>query len=204
MIKDEQFDISYYYCKTCEFMQMDDSKRVPFDKEREVYDRHENSIECEGYVNMFQNFINSAVIPFKSSGLALDFGSGPEPVLTQIIKRDYEFDIDNYDLHFQPEKVYEGKKYDVIVSTEVVEHLPDPMEVFRLFHDLLEDGGVLAFMTLFHENDDDAFLKWWYRRDETHISFFTVKTLENIAKSIGFKVIYTDGRRICTFRKQGR
>lgn len=182
---------------------MDDSKRVSFDKEKEIYDLHENSIECEGYVKMFQNFLSSAVMPFKSSGVALDFGSGPEPVLTQLIKRDYDFQIDNYDLHYQPEKVYIGKKYDVIVSTEVVEHLPNPMEVFRLFHEQLKDGGILAFMTLFHGNDEDEFLKWWYRRDKTHISFFTVNTLEHIAKSIGFEVIYTDGKRMCTFRKLG-
>lgn len=180
---------------------MDESKRVSFENERNIYDLHENSIECEGYVKMFKDFLECAVIPFKSSGKLLDFGSGPEPVLTQIIKRDYDFEVDNYDIHYQPEKVYLGKKYDVVVSTEVIEHIPSPMEAFELFAGIMDEGGVLSIMTLLHSNDREHFLDWWYRRDETHISFFTLKTFEYIARKTGFEISYSDNKRICTFVK---
>lgn len=201
IIRDIQFDIEYYKCLNCEFIHMDDNKRVTFDDEREVYDLHENSLECEGYVNMFRKFLEKAVLPFKTCGKGLDFGSGPEPVLMQLLNRDYQFDMENYDLHFQPQKIYIGKKYDMILSTEVVEHLPDPMEIFELIYNILEDGAIFAFMTILHSNSDEDFNKWWYRRDKTHISFFSEKTLQVIADKLGFKLIYSDQKRVFTFQK---
>lgn len=200
-IYDGQFDIAYYNCVNCEFIQMDDSKTVDFKREREVYDLHNNTIEDEGYVNMFKDFIDKAVLPFASSGELLDFGSGPEPVLSQVIKRDTDFNVDHYDLHFQPVKVYEEKTYDVIVSTEVIEHLSDPLSYFKLFKKHLKPGGILAVMTLFHYNDEEAFKKWWYRRDETHISFFNKTTLSEIAVQLDLSILYCDEKRICTFRR---
>lgn len=201
IIKDNQFHIDYYKCLDCDFIFMDDEKRVSFDDEREVYDRHENSIECDGYVSMFMNFLDNAVTPYKKEGLALDFGSGPEPVLMQLINRDYNFEMENYDLHYQPKKVFLGKKYDLVVSTEVVEHLPDPIKVFKMVYDILDKDGIFAFMTVLHENDDEKFTKWWYRRDTTHISFYSKQTLETIARNIGFSFIYSDDNRMFTFKK---
>jgi 2-polyprenyl-3-methyl-5-hydroxy-6-metoxy-1,4-benzoquinol methylase len=150
---------------------------------------------------MFKDFLNKGVLPFKNAGTALDFGSGPVPVLSGLIKRDYQFSIDYYDLHYQPEKSFENKKYDVILSTEVIEHVNNPIEIFSLLHDHLNEGGILSVMTLFHEKDEASFIKWWYRRDETHISFYTLKTLQLIAEKVGFEIIYTDNKRICTFKK---
>ncbi len=198
---DPIFDTNYHHCPICEFIQMETEKIVTFKEERKIYDYHENSLEDEGYVNMFKNFIDQAVIPYINKGTVLDFGSGPEPVLAQLLNRDYEFEVEHYDLHYQPEKVYEGKTYDVVLSTEVVEHLQNPMEYFNLFHSLLKEGGILSFMTLFHNNDEEAFLEWQYRRDVTHISFYSLKTLSIIAKMVGFELIYTDNRRLCTFKK---
>ncbi len=194
VIRDQQFNIDYFKCLDCDFIHMEEGKRVSFEEERAVYDLHENSIENEGYINMFRNFIDKAIIPFKSEGRGLDFGSGPEPVLTQLINRDYDFQMENYDLHYQPEKIYQGKKYDLIVSTEVVEHLVDPMDVFNLIYNHLEEDGIFAFMTILHDNNDDSFKKWWYRRDETHISFYSERTLKEIASKIGFEFIYSDNK----------
>jgi len=201
IIYDKQFDIEYYKCISCDFIHIDKTKIVNFESERSVYDLHENSIDDEGYVNYLLSFFKTTVLPYKSSGKGLDFGSGPSPVLAELIARDYEFDMDIYDLHYQPNKIYEGNKYDLITSTEVVEHLSDPLEIFKLFYELLNDGGILAIMTLFHYNDETRFLNWWYRRDETHISFYNLKTLKCIAEQVGLEVIYTDDKRYCTFRK---
>jgi len=180
---------------------MDDSKKVTFKEERHLYDRHENSIENEGYVSMFKNFLDISVLPFKTSGNLLDYGSGPEPVLTQIINRDYSFSTDHYDPHYAPIKTFENKTYDVIVSTEVIEHVDDPVTFIKSLSDHLAAGGILSIMTLFHSNNDSEFLKWWYHRDETHISFFTETTLKILASMASLQVIFTDGKRITTFRK---
>lgn len=198
---DKQFDIDYFHCTKCEFIQMDMEKKVSFNEERKVYDLHKNSLEDEGYIKMFNNFLEKAVINFVTKGEALDFGSGPEPVLSQFIKRDYNFEIENYDLHYQPEKIYRDKKYDLILSTEVLEHIDNPLEVFELIYNHLKKGGYFAFMTILHYNNESEFLKWWYRRDKTHISFYSLETLKFIANKFGFEIVYTDEKRICTFMK---
>lgn len=201
LVYDQQFEINYYRCPKCEFLFMEDEAKISFDEERAVYDTHENSIDNQGYVDMFKNFLDQCVLPFKQKGKLLDFGSGPEPVLIQVIQRDYDFDTEHYDLHYAPDKIYQGKSYDVIVSTEVVEHISQPLAVFQLLAERLKPGGILAFMTLYHLNDDEHFSDWWYRRDNTHVSFFTLKTLEYIAKECQCELIFTDHKRLTTFRK---
>lgn len=202
IIYDEKFDNTYYRCPHCEYIFIEDDNIITLEEEREEYDRHENSIENEGYVNMFKGFLDSGLVPFvKGGAYGLDFGSGPEPVLTQVIDRDYNYTMDHYDLHYQPEKVYEGKVYDFVVSTEVFEHLAEAKEILSMLLSHVKNGGVITIMTLFHEKDDDKFLKWWYRRDITHIGFFTPKTFEILGELLGFEVIWSDNRRIITLRK---
>lgn len=202
IIHDPQFNLNYHYCEVCQFIAQDRDQLVTFSEEREEYDRHENSIENEGYVRFFKNFLDEGLLPYVTGGHGLDFGSGPEPVLSQVLKRDYGLTVDIYDLHYQPEKVYENKTYDFIVCTEVIEHVTDPMNYFKRFSDHLKPGGILSVMTLFHPDDEAVFLDWWYRRDITHISFFTEKTLAVIAEQTGLERIHTDGKRVATFRKQ--
>ncbi len=200
-IKDIKNSILYYHCDCCQFISKSPDNFIEFHEERSIYNYHNNSIEDEKYVDMFRNFINKSVTPYVCSGKLLDYGSGPEPVLVQLLNKEYNFDTEYYDLHYSPEKVYINKKYDAIVSTEVLEHIKNPMETFKLIYELLENGGIFAFMTLYHYNDYDRFIKWWYRRDKTHISFYNDVTLEKIANILGFKILYTDHKRICTFQK---
>ncbi len=201
IIHDTQFSIDYYKCDSCQFISMDQNKKVPFEEEKALYDTHENSIENEGYVNRFKNFIDTGIIPFIQTGTLLDFGSGPEPVLIQVINRDYQFTTDHYDLHYATDKVYRNKQYNIIVSTEVIEHMDEPLEAFIFFRQHLKKNGILAIMTLFHYNEDTSFKKWWYRRDETHISFYTPHTLKILADKTGFELIYHDNKHIATFKR---
>lgn len=200
-IVDEKFDNTYYRCLSCEYIFIEDMDLISHEEERDEYDRHENSIENEGYVNMFKDFLDKGLVPFVQSGYGLDFGSGPEPVLTQVIHRDYAYEMDHYDLHYQPERVFEDKVYDFIVSTEVFEHLPEAKKTMEMLTKHLRHGGILTLMTLFHEKDNAKFLKWWYRRDITHIGFFTVKTFEVLAELLGYEVLWTDNKRVITLRK---
>ena len=52
-------------------------------------------------------------------------------------------------------------------------------------------------MTLFHPNNEEEFKDWWYRRDTTHICFYTPKTLKKLAELIGLKVLLVDDKNIC-------
>lgn len=190
----------YNYCSNCELISKDEDHIVSKEDELNIYNNHNNSIEDPRYVEYFYRFLNSSVFPYVSGGKeGLDFGSGPSPVLAKILKGNHEYDMDIYDLFYSPKKVYKGKKYDLVTSTEVAEHLKNPLEYFELFASLLKDDGILAVMTLFHENDKSAFLDWHYIRDWSHISFYTPRTMEYIAKKVGLKIIYTDNIRNTSF-----
>jgi hypothetical protein len=54
---------------------------------------------------------------------------------------------------------------------------------------------VIALMTLFHPHDHQSFGKWWYRRDKTHVTFYTVKTIEKMAQVLGLTLLFSDGKR---------
>lgn len=198
---DTQFDCTYHKCHYCQLIQLDPNHKISFDQERRIYDTHQNSLENQGYVDFFKNFLKKGVLPYKKEGHLLDYGSGPEPVLVQLINRDYGFMTDHYDLHYAPEQIYQNKYYDVIVSTEVIEHVDHPVDMLSLLEQHLANDGIISLMTLFHSNDDDTFLKWWYRRDETHITFYTPKTLEVLASLCQLKLLYHDNKRIATFGK---
>lgn len=190
----------YYCCSNCELISKDEDHIISQTDELEIYNNHQNSIEDPKYVEYFYRFLNDAVFPYTTSGKqGLDFGSGPSPVLAQILSRNHDYQMDIYDLFYAPERVYEGQKYDLVTSTEVVEHLENPIEYFGLFSKLLKPDGILAIMTSFHQNDDLAFLDWHYIRDRSHISFYTPRTMEFIATKVGLKIIYTDSIQYTTF-----
>jgi SAM-dependent methyltransferase len=191
----------YYWCQSCDYIFKDQEHLISKEAELKIYEGHNNSIEDPRYVDYFKNFIDSAIVDYASKGReGLDFGSGPSPVLAQILEGDYGYTMDIYDKFYSPNPVYQGKQYDLITSTEVVEHLRNPIEYFKLFKSLLKPGGVLAIMTQFHPQASGDFINWHYMRDRSHISFFTIKTMAYIAQSVGFEIVYTNDVRYISMK----
>jgi hypothetical protein len=192
----------YHWCEKCEFISKDKSFHPSKEDELRIYNQHNNSIEDPRYVDFFTTFIEDTILEYVNEGKkGFDFGSGPSPVLAQILEKYYGYNMDIYDLFYANEKSYIGNKYDLITSTEVIEHLEDPIPYFKLFVELMKDDTLLAIMTLFHKNDEAHFLCWNYMRDITHLSFYNLKTFEYIAKEVGLKIIYTNNIRYITFMK---
>lgn len=193
----------YHACPFCGYIFMDEACLMSPEDEKKRYMKHNNTYDDQGYRAFLEGFLEAAVFPFgKDFERALDFGSGPEPVLARIMSEKHGIETDIYDLHFSPEKVHLKRKYDLVVSTEVLEHLKEPLPVLTEIAGRLEAGGLLAVMTLFHPEDDKAFFEWHYRRDKTHIGFFTAKALEIAGKTAGLELIHTDGKRIAAFKKR--
>jgi len=181
--------VLFHQCPHCEAI-FKDPKHYPTEVlERKTYDDHNNSVDDIKYVNYLNNFIDSAVLPFKKEGKLLDFGSGPVPVLSTLFKKLGTFEVDIYDVHYANDLKFMHERYDVITSTEVIEHLKDPLETFKMLKDHLKPDGILSIMTLFSPKDHKQFLDWFYIRDVTHLVFFTPKTIKVIADLIGMKVI---------------
>ncbi|WP_423190254.1 class I SAM-dependent methyltransferase [Alkalibacterium sp. f15] len=191
----------FHECLNCQFIFKNPAFYLSSEKEFEQYEHHENSIEDTRYVAFFEKYLQAAVLPFVSDGKkAFDFGSGPSPVLAQILERDYDYHVTIYDLFYAPEKTYENQLYDVITTTEVMEHIPDPIETFKELKTLMKADAILVVMTLFHPKDDNKLWGWHYIRDFTHISFFTPEAMQILADKIGLEVIYCDDQRYTTFK----
>lgn len=198
---DPQLKKQYHSCQNCECIALDPTYYLSLEKENALYNNHNNSLENEGYVKMFEDFLDYFWDELSSREKALDFGSGPTPVLSQLLQR-RGVNVDCYDKFYQPLKCFETQSYDFITSTEVFEHLDDPQATLTLLSNHLKPKGIIALMTLFHQNDQDHFLTWWYRRDPTHIIFYTPKTFEILAKKCGLALIKTDGKRIAVLQKR--
>ena len=191
----------YHKCFVCSYTFLDERFYIDQEREKKHYDKHHNSFESLGYVKMFEDLIEEFVTPQKQYiKTALDFGCGEGEVLPILLEKN-KITCDRYDLFYFPQKVYEGKKYDLIVSTEVFEHLQNPLDVFSKLLLHVEKNGYLLLMSAFHPNDDEEFLKWWYIRDITHIGFFNLTTFEKIADDLNLKIIKHNFKNIILFQK---
>jgi len=201
-IFDEQFGFNYYHCKVCDtIFQSEDYLLKSKADEKSSYDTHNNSSECEGYVNMFKDFIETSIKPldinFES---ALDYGCGPGPVLADLL-REFIPLVNTYDRIYPHTPNYDQFTYDLITSTEVFEHFNKPMKYIEHVLSLLNPGGYLCVSTYFKPDSYDEFFKWWYRRDETHITFYSIKTFEYLAKVFDLELVYTDNKKIIVLKK---
>ncbi len=200
-LEDAEIKVRYNVCKSCGFTYKLPQYHVDQVKEKSLYDNHQNTMENEGYVNMFIRFLEECVDPYVKGGKALDFGSGPGPVLYELLKQ-RGFRASHYDPYYHVDHDVFDSCYDLITSTEVFEHLSSPNKTIRNLSYLLEDGGILAVMTSLRPTSDEAFLKWWYRRDQTHIGFFTLKAFEALIQPLRLKCIYTNEKNYFVFRKE--
>jgi SAM-dependent methyltransferase len=200
-IYDRQFDINYYHCSNCDYIFLNPGNIVSEQEELQLYQIHQNTPDNIGYVKMFKDFINQTILPYKANiKSVLEFGAGPGPVLADLLKEN-NFDVDVYDPYFFPEKVYQNKTYDLITSTEVFEHLKDPLETLELLYNCLNTGGIISIMTLYHPQDSEIFKGWWYRRESTHISFYSHQTMRHLAKRFGLQILLLTPKNLCVMQK---
>lgn len=130
----------------------------------------------------------------------LDYGCGPGPVMAELLQQK-GYDLFLYDIYFHNKKENLAKKYDLVISTEVFEHLKDPKRIMQVLVDAIKEGGYLALMTRFHPQDDEKFKSWYYKADETHIGFFTPQTFQILADQLHLKMIYHDDHDTVVFQK---
>ncbi len=156
--------------------------------ERERYLLHENSRENSGYVAYLMRFIEEIVITHvKRGGIILDFGSGPVPVLSELL-HEAGFSVTSYDPYFEPDRGYRDAEYDAIILLEVIEHIADPLTVICHLKKILSPQGCIIIQTqLVTPEIMEMFSTWWYKEDRTHISFFSERSLQILAESAGLR-----------------
>jgi ubiquinone/menaquinone biosynthesis C-methylase UbiE len=121
----------------------------------------------------------------------LDYGCGPGPVASHLLKSVGFQNIFLYDPFFRNNESFLNHQYDFIFCSEVAEHFFDPHKEFCRLKSLLKPDGILFIYSLLFDplNEPKGFEDWYYRRDPTHVSFYSPKTMSFIAKEFQFKKI---------------
>ena len=200
MFVDEQNQMLYHLCSECEYIFKTPSVYQDLEAQKARYDLHENAAESSGYRAYFQRFLDFVLPAVRNPKNALDFGCGESTLLASMLEEE-GIACDAYDPIYHPDGLDENKQYDLIVSTEVFEHLQQPREVFEMLLNRLNDGGYLAIQTEFHPNEMAAFKNWYYPKDPTHIVFFREKTFEVLASLYKCRVVDDNGKNIVVIRK---
>ena len=121
-----------------------------------------------------------------SENKLLDAGAGPGPYKKEFSHCKYEATdfIDNYNnldficnLENIPKK---DEEYDVVLSTEVLEHVENPQKVLQEFFRILKVGGKL-FMTIPQG--------WKLHQEPYNFFYFTKYGIESLLEKSGFKNI---------------
>lgn len=112
-------------------------------------------------------------------------------------------------------KVYQGylndirlpeESFDVITLFEVLEHLRDPLNLFKECHRILCSNGLLVIRTGNTDSWTVQYMKgrWKYfsiREHGGHISFFNPVSMRKLAERSGFMVADIKTHRVCFYEK---
>lgn len=143
-----------------------------------------------------RGFMKFASKKIKTSDLILDAGAGSCPYKKHFSHAKYEstdfediFDKSSKDRHdfiCSLEKIPKPKNYyDVIINTQVLEHIEFPQKAINEFYRILRPGGKL-FLT--------APQGWGIHDEPYHFFNFTKYGLESLFKNAGFKIRFINPR----------
>jgi hypothetical protein len=179
---------TYLRCSACALVYVPPEFYLSAADERAEYDKHENNVTDQGY----RKFLSRLFIPLNESlseaSQGLDFGCGPGPALAAMF-RESGHTMALYDPFYAPDSSVLNGSYDFISATEVVEHLHLPGDELSRLWRLLAAGGTLGVMTKL-VLDRQAFSRWHYKNDPTHVCFFSRQTWQWWAKKYGARLSF--------------
>jgi len=167
-------------------------------QERARYQTHNNSLDCPGYVKFLKPALSSVMGQVAVGSRGLDFGCGPGPTLSVLLRRE-GYPCEDYDPLFYNNPELLSRTYDFVTCTEVVEHFYFPRTDLQKLEGLLDPGGVLVIMTD-HRSEERDFENWGYRTDSTHVCFYSEKTWDWFSRWTNLELVAFEGR-IVVFKK---
>ncbi|MEX0681733.1 MAG: class I SAM-dependent methyltransferase [Balneolales bacterium] len=189
---------TYWMCGRCKLIFVGRDGLPDPGAEKARYLTHKNGPQYPGYVNFLNRAIRPALPHIPVGARGLDYGCGPVPTLSTLLKRTGRTCKD-YDPFFFPE-LPEGP-FDFIFSTECLEHFFDPAREMQTLCRLLNSGGVLTIMTEIWHHERD-FREWYYPKDPTHVCFYHSDTIDYLSSRYGFQQVWSDRQRVFVLKKR--
>ncbi len=187
----------YTRCPRCDLHFLSPTRHLSAAEEMARYLLHENDPTDFRYQKFVQPLCDEILARATIGQMGLDFGAGTGPVLAEMLEH-RQLQIKKYDPFFWRDDSLLSQAYDFVYCCEVIEHFYDPSKEFRRLRQLLRPGGFLAVMTHFWEPSVD-FESWYYRRDPTHVAFYSEATANWIQRELGFSRVTFLGSRIAIF-----
>lgn len=171
---------SYFRCRHCHLVFVPPQQHLQPEAEKAIYDLHQNNLNDPGYRRFLSRLVTplTAKIPPNASGL--DYGCGPGPLLAKMLQ-EQGHKVQVFDPYYADTPDTLQNRYDFVTCTEVVEHFRQPQREFQRLFALLKPTGILAIMTKL-VLDADAFSRWHYKNDMTHVSFFSEASIAWLAR----------------------
>ncbi len=170
---------NFHSCDTCHLVFVPPEQFLSAQVEKAAYDHHQNSPNDPAY----RRFLNRLFLPLNErlppGSHGLDFGSGPGPTLS-VMFEEAGHSVTLYDYFYADDRSLLQQSYDFITTSEVVEHLHQPKQELDGLWNILKPGGILGIMTKRVLNRE-AFAKWHYKNDLTHVCFFSESTFQWLA-----------------------
>lgn len=183
---------SYFHCAECDLIFLNPEERLSPEAEKARYDLHDSS-GSGGHGAFLEPLLKDIDSHLRAANLSpqtlsvFDFGCGPTPVLAKMFA-EKGYRASSYDLYYHPNQDLLRHSYHVVTSTEVWEHLYDPRKDIETLLRCLKTGGLLGVMTSAHHGEA-AFHDWHYRRDPTHVTFFSARTMQWLAETFRLQTI---------------
>lgn len=194
----------YVQCAQCHLVFVPSQYYLSSALEKAEYDKHENDTNdarYEGFLNRLWSELRPRLSLAPATQKILDFGCGPGPLLAKMM-REAGFDVAVYDHFYAPDQsVLQPSYYDAITSTEVIEHLHAPKQVFEQWLSWLKPEGYLGLMTKL-VTSQAAFANWHYKNDLTHVCFFSEESFNWLAHTYDLEVSII-GKDVIFVKKTG-
>lgn len=178
----------YLQCGDCRLVFVPPDQYLSAARERAEYDLHRNDPADPGYRRFLSRLAQPLLQRLAPHSEGLDFGSGPGPALALMLSQ-AGHRVALYDVFYCTDTAVLQRPYDFITATEVAEHLHHPGEELDRLWSLLRPGGVLGLMTKL-VIDADAFARWHYKNDLTHVCFFSRDTFAWLAQRWGAQLAF--------------
>lgn len=172
---------SYFLCKECLLVFVPRNQLINLIDEKRRYELHQNSEFDSAYLQYMEDLYQAIEGKLSNQEIGLDFGCGKVPLLEKLFKRK-GFEFFSFDLYFHPNQEIFYKKFNFIIMSEVIEHLRDLNGELEKITNLLAPGGRLFIKTKLMPKGHEDFKSWYYKRDITHIQFFSESSLQKISQ----------------------